>query len=130
MLIVTNINLFAASFLSLWDTSANTVSDSRPRTTREAKDISSLLDEHVDDPEVEALLADTGYTSIDNSTVIDAQETFLRARIKEYPFDFNTLPPVNKLMIPSLGVDIPIIEPKTMSAENFLKANYDEELKQ
>ncbi|MEI8092037.1 MAG: hypothetical protein WCG98_07765 [bacterium] len=52
----------------------------------------------------------------------------MRAKLKNYPFAFNTLPPVNKILIPSIGLDVSIIEPKSMSAEDFINANFDAEL--
>lgn len=130
ILIVTNANLFVTSFHWLFDTSIVRIPKLSEHDISQNKDISSLLDQQVAPADIETLLDSYHLSGTDNSNIIDTQEGFLIARIREYPFDFNTLAPVNKLIIPSLGIDIPIIEPKTMSTEDFLKANYDEELKQ
>ena len=127
MLIVTNINLFVASFSNLFDHSIAKIEDVQKADVSQGNDISSLLDQKTDAPEVQALLAKY-QSGIDNQNVTDAPESLLRAKLKDYPFNFNTLPPVNKILIPSLGLDVPIIEPKSMTAQDFITANFDAEL--
>lgn len=127
MLVVTNLNLFVTSFTNLFDHSISRVQDVNPGDAAQGNDIASLMGQNPDSPEVQALLAK--YQSwVNNQNVTDAPETFLRSKLKDYPFDFNTLPPVNKIVIPSLGLDVPIIEPKSMTADDFIKANFDDEL--
>ncbi len=44
----------------------------------------------------------------------DAKEkvsSLLRQKLNDYRIDFNRLPPVNRLIIPSIGVDVPLIHP-------------------
>ncbi|MCX6823229.1 MAG: class E sortase [candidate division SR1 bacterium] len=127
MMIVTNLNLFVASFGNLFDHSIAKVEDVQKSDVSQGNDISSLLDQKTDTPEVKALLAKY-QSGIDNQNVTDAPESLLRAKLKNYPFNFNTLPPVNKIVITTLGLDVPIIEPKSMTAEDFITANFDEEL--
>jgi LPXTG-site transpeptidase (sortase) family protein len=127
MLVVTNLNLFVASFSNLFDHSIAQVQDVQKSDVSESNDISTLLDQNMDTPEIQALLAK--YKSgVDNQNVTDRPETFLRSKLKDYPFDFNTLPPVNKILIPVLGLDVPIIEPKSMTAQDFVTANFDDDL--
>lgn len=127
MLVVTNLNLFATSFSNLFDHSIAKVQDINQGDAAQGNDIASLIGQNSDSPEVQALLAKY-QSGNDNQNVTDAPETFLRSKLKDYPFDFNTLPPVNKIVIPSLGLDVPIVEPKTMTADDFIKANYDADL--
>lgn len=127
MLIVTNLNLFVASFGNLFDHSIVKVQDVEKSDALEDNDIASLLAQNPDSPEIQALIKKY-QSGINDQTITDASEHLLRAKLKDYPFDFNTLPPVNKMIIPSLWLDVPIIEPKTMTADDFIKANFDDEL--
>lgn len=127
MLVVTNLNLFVASFSNLFDNSITPITDIQSSDISQSNDIASLIGKNPDSPEVQALIAK--YQSwLSNQSVTDAPESFLRSKLKDYPFDFNTLPPVNKILIPSLGLDVPIVEPKSMTADDFIKANFDVEL--
>ncbi|MEI8008398.1 MAG: hypothetical protein WCI00_02990 [bacterium] len=46
----------------------------------------------------------------------------------DYNFSFNTTPPVNRIIIPSLGLDVPIVVDESMAPVDFAKADFDKEL--
>ena len=56
-------------------------------------------------------------------------EKILEDNLQTYNFKFNTLPPTNRLIVPSLGVDDPIVISKYMELRDFTNWNFDEELK-
>jgi len=128
MLVVTNLNLFAASFSNLFDTKITPIQDVQKADAYESNNIASLIGKNPDSPEVQALIQKYQGSGVASQSVSSDTENALRAKLKDYPFNFNTLPPVNKILIPVLGLDVPIIEPKSMSAKDFITANFDAEL--
>lgn len=131
MLVVTNLNLFVTSFQNLFDHSVATIQDVKQFDVYENKDIASLLaDADAKSEEIQALLKQYQSWREAVKSITPSQESFLRSKLKDYPFAFNTLPPVNKILIPSLGLDVPIIESKSKEAADFIQGNYDEELTQ
>ncbi len=129
MLIVTNLNLFVTSFSNLFDHSVAKVQDVNKWDAYESNNIASVMDlSDAQSSEVQALLKKYQSWWEDIKDISNSPESTLRAKLKNYPFAFNTLPPVNKILIPSIGLDVSIIEPKSMSAEDFINANFDAEL--
>jgi len=48
----------------------------------------------------------------------------------EYDFSFTTVPPVNRILVPSIGLDVPIITSENMSQEDFIKGRFESFLDQ
>jgi hypothetical protein len=46
----------------------------------------------------------------------------------DYNFSFNTVPPVDRMIVPSLGLDVPIVTDENMAPIDFAKADFDKEL--
>ena len=131
MLIVTNANLFSASFRSLFTKTNPLAYDLENTDTHVDNSIFSLLDRSQrNDAEIQALLAKYQSGRDDVTTVGTSPETFLRAKIKDYPFSFNTLPPIDKVVVKSIGLDVPLIDSKHMDATDFAQGNFDDELEQ
>lgn len=55
-------------------------------------------------------------------------QTVLENRISYYSFDFNTLPPVDRIIIGGISLDVPLISTSTKSEWDFIKWDFDEEL--
>jgi len=55
-------------------------------------------------------------------------EKFLEDKLANYDFNFNTLPPTNRLIVPSLGVNDPIVTSKYVSEKDFTNGNFYKEL--
>lgn len=53
---------------------------------------------------------------------------YLKDKLKNYKFDFNLLPPDNRIIIPELGVDAPINDVNPADKEKIDKADYDLDL--
>jgi len=57
-------------------------------------------------------------------------EDYLDAKMNEYSFSFNDLPPWRRLMISSIQVDAPIVDVPYASEEKLQNWDFDEELRQ
>lgn len=55
-------------------------------------------------------------------------EKNLEEKIWEYQFDFNLLPPNNRLIIENISVDVPLIQSSIKNEEDLKKENFDKEL--
>lgn len=66
----------------------------------------------------------------DANTITPSVEEILQSHVMEYNFSFNTIPPVNRLLVPSLGLDVPIVTAENKDATDFTKADFDDELDQ
>ena len=60
---------------------------------------------------------------------IDVQ-TILENRLSYYSFDFNTLPPVDRLIIAGISLDVPLIATTTKSEGDFANGDFNTELKE
>jgi sortase (surface protein transpeptidase) len=52
----------------------------------------------------------------------------LRENIDKYEFDFNLLPPTNRLIIPSINLDVPLVYTQIKDATAFNEGSFDTEL--
>jgi len=66
----------------------------------------------------------------DANTLTPSTEEILQSHLMEYNFSFNTVPPVNRILVPSIGLDVPIIVSENMSQEDFIKGNFEDQLDQ
>ncbi|HMT01137.1 MAG TPA: sortase [Candidatus Absconditabacterales bacterium] len=55
-------------------------------------------------------------------------ETQLKKNTQLTRFDFNLLPPENRIIIPSIDIDAPVVDLQYAAMENFEAGNYDTEL--
>ncbi len=62
-----------------------------------------------------------------NALAPSTEET-LQSHLMDYNFSFNTVPPVDRIIVPSLGLDVPIISNEHMAPVDFAKADFDKEL--
>jgi len=60
--------------------------------------------------------------------ISDSTEDFLKSKLSDYNFSFNTLPPVNKLVIPSIALDVTIVDSRFKDVVDFTNGNFDLEL--
>jgi hypothetical protein len=49
-------------------------------------------------------------------------------KMKDYSFDFNIIPPTNRLIIWKINLDVPIVDSKYKKESDFTQWNFDEEL--
>lgn len=55
---------------------------------------------------------------------------FLDKKQETHALDFNTLPPTNRLIIPDLNINIPLVDVPIKGKEDFSEGQFDEELMQ
>lgn len=55
-------------------------------------------------------------------------EQDLRSNMKSYDFDFNLLPPTNRLIVSKINLDVPLVDSKYKNELDFTQWNFDEEL--
>lgn len=66
-----------------------------------------------------------------NSTLSDHIETmgyYLSAKMKTSSFQFNTLPPENRIIIPAIGVNAPIVDVSVTTEQKLKHGDFDQEL--
>lgn len=61
-------------------------------------------------------------------TTAPVLENNLKNEIKNYDFDFNLLPPTNRLIIPKISLDVPLVDSKYKDKNDFTQWNFNEEL--
>lgn len=70
--------------------------------------------------------------SLATSTVLpDHTETmsyYLSAKMQGISFQFNTLPPENRLIIPAIGVSVPIVDVSITTEQKLKHGDFDQEL--
>ena len=129
MIIVTNLNLFVASFQSLFDHSIQKIQDISRKDAYTSNDISSALEESSQQKaEIKALIAKYQSGDTDVKSIADSSQTLLQQKLTQYPFSFNTLPPISEVIVPSIGLEVPLIVSTNMQVQDFAQGNFDEEL--
>lgn len=78
--------------------------------------------------EIQALIAQYKNSNSIATPVATSIQTTLENKINDYDFQFNTLPPTNRLMISKIGMDVPLIHLTHKAAGDFVAGDFDEEL--
>ncbi|MDR0369446.1 MAG: hypothetical protein LBH96_02705 [Candidatus Peribacteria bacterium] len=55
-------------------------------------------------------------------------DQLLMSNLEQYDFAFNVLPPTNRLVIPTINLDVPLVQTKIKDYEEFSAGSFDEEL--
>lgn len=128
ILVFTNFNLFASNFLALFDEEIKPLTPINTSIVSENNNISSIIDTAQQDSiEIQWLLKSYQKTTDINTIAPSTQET-LQSHLMDYNFSFNTTPPVNRIIVPSLWLDVPIVTNENMVATDFANADFDKEL--
>ncbi|MFA6256238.1 MAG: sortase [Candidatus Absconditabacterales bacterium] len=128
ILVFTNFNLFASNFLGLFEDEIHPSAPISASIVSEDNNISSIVDTaQKDDVEIQGLLKNYQQTT-DANTLAPSTEETLQSHLMDYDFSFNTVPPVNRIIVPSLGLDVPIVTNENMAPVVFAKADFDKEL--
>jgi len=129
VLIFTNLNLFASSFASFFTEEAQPIDPIYTTQISQNNDIASIISTSQEQhDEIEWLVKKYQTTAMDANTLTSSPEEYLQSQLKDYDFTFNTLPPVNRILVPSIGLDVPIVIPTDMSPKDFAKGNFEKEL--
>ncbi len=129
ILVFTNFNLFASNFVELFSDDVAPVAPIS-NSVSEDNSISTIVDvAEKNDVEIQWLLKNYQQNAYINSLAPSTEET-LQSHLMDYNFSFNTVPPVDRIIIPSLGLDVPIITTEHMESTDFTQADFDDELDQ
>lgn len=130
ILLFTNFNLFASNFNALFGEEIHPTAPISTSILSEDNDISTIVDTaEKNDIEIQWLLKNYQQTTEVNTLTPSTEET-LQSHLMDYGFSFNTVPPVDRIIIPSLWLDVPIVTNENMDATDFAKANFDEQLEE
>lgn len=79
--------------------------------------------------EIELLVAqyEKDFDIVEKSTAPNLEQE-LKSTIREYDFDFNLLPPMDRLIVPKINLDVPLVNSKYKDEVDFTQWNFDEEL--
>jgi len=128
ILVFTNFNLFASNFVALFEEEIRPVAPISTSIVSEDNNISSIVDTaQKNDIEIQWLLKNYQQTT-DANTLTPSTEETLQSHLMDYNFSFNTVPPVDRIIVPSLGLDVPIVTDENMAPIDFAKADFDKEL--
>ena len=53
---------------------------------------------------------------------------YLQQNLDSYDFSFNLLPPTNRLIIPTINLDVPLVESTVSTYKNFTETSFDSDL--
>lgn len=53
---------------------------------------------------------------------------FLQHNLNSYEFSFNLLPPTNRLIIPAINLDVPLVETSISNYKDFTESTFDDDL--
>ena len=125
MLLFTNAQMFFS-----FDKGNENVNVERNEHTIQADNtITTQIDESIDKKaELENLLAKYEWHEIVQKETTETIQNSLESKMKEYSFDFNTVPPTDRLIIWKIDLDVPIVDSKYKNQSDFTQWNFDEEL--
>lgn len=93
---------------------------------------SSFNSEHLsaDDnsAEVDALIEQYGDTISLQQDIATDMDHFLQHNLDSYDFSFNLLPPTNRLIIPAINLDVPLVETNIANYKDFTESTFDDDL--
>jgi len=78
--------------------------------------------------ELENLLSHYDWSDALKRQTTETLQESLEEKMKSYSFDFNTVPPTNRLIISKIDLDVPIVNSKYKDQSDFTQGNFDTEL--
>ena len=74
------------------------------------------MDDNIDENIDELLVNNKNIQEID---LVAQMENELKNNVKQFTFDFNTLPPTNRIVIAKIGLDVPLVDSKFKNKVDF-----------
>lgn len=119
MIIFTNLDLFSSRLLeNFWAEVKQVFHIKKSDVYQDQKIIDIVKEEEVQEDN----------NIISSQNISDSTADLLKSKLSDYDFNFNTLPPINKIIIPSIALDVTIIESKFKNVADFTNGNFDSEL--
>ena len=89
---------------------------------------SSFTSNHKSSQQVENLIEQyEGIVSIQQEVATD-MDHYLQKNLDSYDFSFNLLPPTNRLIIPAINLDVPLVESSLTSNKDWTETSFDSDL--
>ncbi len=89
---------------------------------------SSFNSNHKSSQQVENLIEQyEGIVSIQQEVATD-MDHYLQKNLDSYDFSFNLLPPTNRLIIPAINLDVPLVESSLTSNKDWTETSFDSDL--
>jgi len=123
MYVVTNAQLVKDTFQDRFNPQpVHSLSDELHRSAK------TLLDTHQKKLEVESLIAQYSEVLSNEKTIAPTIEESLVGKLDSYEFEFNLLPPTNRLIISTINLDVPIVRSEIKDYADFSEGMFDTEL--
>ena len=65
--------------------------------------------------------------SLQKEIAVDMNQ-YLQSNLNNYEFSFNLLPPTNRIVIPAINLDVPLIQTNIVNYDNFDESTFDSDL--
>lgn len=78
--------------------------------------------------QVDALVEQYGNVVSMQQEVATDMDHYLQQNLDSYDFSFNLLPPTNRLIIPAINLDVPLVETDERDYKNFTETTFDADL--
>jgi len=78
--------------------------------------------------ELEMILSQYDWSDVIQKETTETIQNSLETKMRGYSFDFNVVPPMNRLIIWKINLDVPIVDSKYKKESDFTQWNFDEEL--
>lgn len=122
--------MFASNFSTLFASEPSSIAPITSSLVSQNGNIAAIVDTaEKNDKEIQWLLKNYQQNA-DATTLTPSTEEVLQSHLDDYNFSFNTIPPVNRLVVPDIWLDVPIITMENMPAVDFAKGRFDKELYQ
>jgi len=121
--LVTNAQLVIDNFTDhFWSNEVYGISDTN----------SSFNSEHLsaeeNNAQVDALIEKYWSTISIQQDIATDMDHFLQHNLDSYDFSFNLLPPTNRLVIPAINLDVPLVETNINDYKDFTESTFDDDL--
>ena len=91
--------------------------------------LTQVVDNSIDKKvELENWLANLDENDVIQKETTETIQYSLETKMRDYSFDFNLVPPTNRLIIWKVNLDVPIVDSKYKKESDFTQWNFDEEL--
>ncbi|MBQ5944980.1 hypothetical protein IJL65_00840 [bacterium] len=77
---------------------------------------------------MDALVEQYGNVVSMQQEVATDMDHYLQQNLDSYDFSFNLLPPTNRLIIPAINLDVPLVETEAHDYKNFTETTFDADL--
>ena len=78
--------------------------------------------------ELENILSQYEWNEVVQKGTTETIQNLLESKMKDYSFDFNVVPPTNRLIIWKINLDVPIVDSQYKRESDFTQWNFDSEL--